>query len=368
MAVNESRTLEKKLIKRLNRYMAKRKKLTKGGAWPVILFIGALLFASYIFNTTLEKKSPSDPSEQYIIEQTSSFGEKETVQLGTVKLIQLTPTPLPTAIPTAAADTCNHDMSKKADPATCKCTAWLVKCEGGKCVDVDTAKSGIPGTKDEVCKQFDQNNWCQTFSKEGDGWYCIGKPVIYLYPQIPTLIDVRVATDGEIFISDPPIEYGRTKQTGGWKSVLALPSGTLLHQGKTYRELFYESVTRDVKRPAKGIVMNKTTIEAELLDFITQLGLTQSDEQQEFLQWWIPQLKNFPTQNIFVSILEEDEKRRLDQVFIQPKPDTFIEFIAYFAPLPEGETVEPLVLPPTPPRIGFTAIEWGGVVDPDPQF
>ncbi|MDO8270174.1 MAG: hypothetical protein Q7T54_05910 [Candidatus Levybacteria bacterium] len=339
--------------------MRKRKKLSRGGIWPPLLFIGLLLSASYVLSTTLDLKSATDTTESYIIQKETNYSQKENVQLGTLDLVQNTPTPV---VPTPAADVCNHDMFKKSDPLKCFCTgAWLIHCEGDVCKEINYSKSGA-GTS-YTCKEVDAAGWCKLFAKEGDGWYCIGKPVIYLYPEVPTLVNVAVATEGEVFVSDPPITYTTTDMTkGGWKNVLALPGGTLLHQGKTYRELFYESITKDVKRPQKGIVIEKTTLEKDLLTFITQLGLTKNDEQQEFLDWWVPQLKNLSSEKLFVSILEKDEKKRLDQVFINPQPDTFIEFIVYFSPLAENETVEPLILPPTPKRIGFTAIEWGGVI------
>jgi hypothetical protein len=216
----------------------------------------------------------------------------------------------------------------------------------------------MPGnSKEEVCKMFDQNQWCDFFSrKDGDGWYCIGKPVIYLYPTKPTYVDVTVETEGNIFISDP------VYPTGGWKNVLAQPDGTLLYQDKTFRELFYESQTPKLKRPEKGIVMETKNLKQGLLQFISGLGLTKKDEQDEFLDWWIPRLNALHSPYIFVSILDNDEKKRVDKVDITPKPDTFIDFVVYFAPRQTNENSNELVLPPAPARRGFTAIEWGGVI------
>lgn len=335
-------------------------KKQKGFLWPPLLFIGLLLFASYIFSTTLILKSATDSNEMYTIQKETNYSQKENVQLGTIDLVQNTPTPV---APTPVTDVCNHDVFKKADPDKCDCEAFLFKCEADKCVDANPDKSVPKGMrKDLICDLANGSNWCTIFGKEGDGWYCVGKPIIYLYPQKPTIVDVKVSTEGEIFVSDPQIEYYNGKTAGGWKNVLALPDGTLIYKEKKYRELFYESLTKSVKRPEKGIVVSQKTLQKDLLSFITQLGLTKSDEQQEFLDWWIPQLEKLPTDRIFVSILEKDEKTRIDKVNISPGPDTFIEFIVYFAPLSNNETVDPLVLPPTPKRIGFTAVEWGGVL------
>ncbi len=168
---------------------------------------------------------------------------------------------------------------------------------------------------------------------------------------------MKVKTAGEIVVSDPHYPIG------GWENILANPDGHFQYHNKTYRELFYETSTTDVKRPSTGIVMDKKNLNSQLTEFIRKIGLTRHDEQQEFLDWWIPKLMNLASDRIFVSILERDEKDRLDSVEITPKPDTFIDFIVYFAPFSNNETVSPLQLPHTPQRQGFTAIEWGGVID-----
>ena len=97
-------------------------------------------------------------------------------------------------------------------------------------------------------------------------------------------------------------------------------------------------------------------------DLIIRLGLIKN-EREEFLEFWIPRIKALNSPYIFVSILEKDEKERIDKVFYSPEPDTRIEFIAYFKPLDFPIAIDPLILPKRPERIGFTAVEWGGVID-----
>ena len=203
----------------------------KGSIIVPMLVLVLIGFAVLLTSGTMVNKSAVDKSEQFGEAEVSSESGKQNLQLKT-----MTFKPKPTPV----TDSCNHDMSKPIDDLDkCKCTAWVVKCEGGKCVDVDIDRSGMPGTKNSICQQFDQNKWCEAFSGGGDGWYCIGKPVIYLYPEKPTLVDVTVKTEGKIVISDPQIEtyggLGSPKQSvGGWTNVLANPDGTLLYQNKTY--------------------------------------------------------------------------------------------------------------------------------------
>jgi hypothetical protein len=133
--------------------------------------------------------------------------------------------------------------------------------------------------------------------------------------------------------------------------------------GKKYNELFYETNVADINAPKNGIVVDSKNLDRELANIITSLGLI-GVEKEEFLDWWLPRLKALNAPYILFSIIDTPEKERIDKVNISPKPDTFIEFMAYFKPLDGPISIPALNLPNTPPeRVGFTAVEWGGVLD-----
>lgn len=324
------------------------------GSIVVPLLLAVLLLGAFITSNTLVNKSATDRNERYTNPTTDSSSQQNNLQLKDVSFTKVTPPP--------TAD-CNHDNGNTTT-SDCDCPQALIECKDKKCIKV--YKSGmIPNPpSDGDCQKDPQHSqydgWC---TMEGlapkDGVYCLGKPVIYLYPQKPTLVDVTVKTEGKIVVSDP------TYPDEGWKNVLANPDGKLLYQGKTYRELFYETESRKLNSPQKGLVFERSKLETKLLAFITQLGLTQSDEQREFLDWWLPRLKALNSPYIFVSLLDNNEKKRLDNVEINPRPDTFIDFIVYFSeyhPVPGSALPPLLVLPEAPKRVGFTAVEWGGVI------
>ena len=320
------------------------KKIMKGNIVLPLLFV-IIGFGILLTSGALVNKSSVDTTEQFGDAEVASSSGKSNLQL---KDISFKPKPTPEAA-------CTADSGNEI-PDACVCPDAHVVCEGGKCKEIIKDKSG-GGFQNYTCAQWDQYGWCKPPYAPHDGHFCIGKPVIYLYPTSDTLVDVSVITEGKVVISDPQIE-----SFGGWKNVLAHPDGTLFYKNATYRELFYETDTTKVTRPNAGIIIEKENLRSKLLAFVTQLGLTRQDEQEEFLDWWIPRLNSISTDKLFVSVLERDEKERLDQVVITPKPDTFIDFIVYFAPLEDHQTVTPLVIPPTPQRKGFTAIEWGGVI------
>jgi len=327
----------------------------------IVIGFGVLLTS----NETLYNQTITDQGILYEGEiEIDNQPNKNNLQLKNVSFKQA-------ATPTTAPDACNHDgeseICKPADPLKCDCVAYLLKCENNICVDANLEKSKMSGTKESVCEKANAEKWCEIFSCGNNGWYCLGKPVIYLYPEKPMLVDVMVITQGKVVVSDPQIElFENSTQNniykGGWSQVYAFPTGLLVYKDNIYRELFYETETQKLKRPARGIALSQDNLESQLRNFITKLGLTRKDEQYEFLDWWIPKLKMIKTPYIYASILEPAEKKRLDTVIISPKPDTMIEFITYFAPLTNPEEIDQLQLPPAPQRKGFTAVEWGGVI------
>ncbi len=187
---------------------------------------------------------------------------------------------------------------------------------------------------------------------------CIAKPIVYLYPTEPTYIDVEVVAPGEVFVSDP--QY----PAGGWRDVLAYPSGDLVYQGSKYKELFYETrVKTKIEMPDAGIVIARERIEHELRSALFKFGL-KDRELEEFLEYWVPTLENLNSDYVFFSVLTPDVKESVDKLIISPEPDTRIEIIAYFKPLGKPVDTKPLYVPESPPvRSGFTMVEWGGTID-----
>lgn len=328
--------------------MKKKKRISKKAHRISFIKIGILLFITCaVFAAILIAKTPKDA-------KIASNDLRTNIQIDTFNPAQ-PQTNMPTITnPTPGSDTiplCPIDSGKPVTlPCICKGHQGIFTCKNRKCV-VENPFDTQPLA--DFCNQY---ILCETSLDQGDGTYCVGKPVIYLYPTTDTYVNVTVETQGKIVISDP--QYPKN----GWKNVLAHPSGKLEYMGKTYRELFYEIESGKVNRPKKGIVLSKHNLKNDLREKIILLGLTKKDEQDEFLDFWIPRLLRLDTSHIFFSVLENEEKKRLDSVFIMPKPDTFIEFIAYFAPLSNTENIPPLTITPAPERNGFTAVEWGGVI------
>ncbi len=341
----------------------KRKKDPKNGLfvffWLVIF--SSLLVAGFILKKTNTLRIASNDSAKNSL-QIDYFIPSRTPTVRPSPIPISTPTPRPTP---GGSIACNHEAYGPVEPG-CICNATLVACRQQRCVGLPR-KSTDPLPPDPPLSPFpcgrnpggdsQYDRICSVFAKGGNGIYCVEKPVIYLYPEKNTLVNVQVHTSGSITISDP--HYPEE----GWQKVLAHPDGALFYHGKTYSELFYETGVSQVVAPKTGIVIPTQNLEADLRHYISLLGLTKDREQQEFLDWWVPRLQALYSPYIFFSVLEQSEKKKVDSVEISPKPDTFIEFLAYFKQLSKIEPVEKLEITPAPKRLGFTAVEWGGVID-----
>ena len=208
----------------------------------------------------------------------------------------------------------------------------------------------------------------ETYKISSDGWYMTvyspeekatielelvlpepAKPVIYLYPQAPTEVEVKLDFNGALSCTYP--EYKE-----GWK-VTAYPDGTLIDTatGREYSYLFWEGVSNVPYDMSRGFVVKGQDTATFLQNILSEMGLTPR-EYNEFIVYWLPQMQN----NAYNLItFQTDVYTKNAKLTITPKPDSMLRvFMAYKAleePIEIGEPViEPFV------RQGFCVVEWGG--------
>lgn len=174
------------------------------------------------------------------------------------------------------------------------------------------------------------------------------KPVIYLYPEKETDVSVRLDYRGRLTCTYPAYQ-------DGWQ-VTAKPDGTLIDaDGKTYRYLYWEGLSRADYDFSKGFCIAGKDTAAFLEDALAQLGLTR-EEANEFIIYWLPLMQENPYNLIAFQrdIYEAQAVLRID-----PQPDTLIRVFMAWAPTENRVDLPPQALS-SPVRNGFTAVEWGG--------
>ena len=175
------------------------------------------------------------------------------------------------------------------------------------------------------------------------------KPILYFYPEVPTLCSVSLSLNGRLTCTYPDYEKG-------WKDFTAYPDGTLIFpDGKEYYALYWEGIQSVEWDFSKGFsVRGEDT--ADFLEWaLSELGLTPR-EANEFIIYWLPLMQDNPYNVITFQSTLYTESACLE---ITPTPDSLLRvFMAYY-PSPTEVEIEPQVFDGFE-RHGFTVVEWGG--------
>ncbi|MGN1135933.1 MAG: hypothetical protein ACI4SF_06920 [Oscillospiraceae bacterium] len=175
------------------------------------------------------------------------------------------------------------------------------------------------------------------------------KPVIYLYPEKTTEVNVGLDLDGQLTCAYP--DYGN-----GWR-VIAKPDGTLydMHSGNEYSYLFWEASLNADWDMDEGFVVKGSDTADFLREKLSYMGLTPK-EYNEFIVYWLPLMQNNKYNLI---TFQTDTYENAAKLEITPKPDSILRVFMAFKPLDEFEEIPQQELS-TFERKGFAVVEWGG--------
>ena len=174
------------------------------------------------------------------------------------------------------------------------------------------------------------------------------KPVIYLYPTVPTEVRVTLTLDGTLGTTWPVYEDGWT--------VAAQPDGTLTDAaGEPYSYLFWDGSLNTGHDFSEGFCVAGADTAAFLRDTLSALGLTPR-EYNEMIVYWLPQMQNNAYNLISFQYETYTDAARLH---IEPAPDSLLRVFMAWQALDEPVEIPPQTLTGFE-RHGFTVVEWGG--------
>ena len=214
----------------------------------------------------------------------------------------------------------------------------------------------LPGYGDDIksgrmvesTKTYQVNEDTILLNRIRAGW---GKPVIYIYPEEETEVNVKLAKSECLTVSYP--RYG----ANGW-NVVAKPDGTLTDT-KTGRELYclyYESNnTLDKDAYKDGFIVKGEDMQSFLEEKLAILGLNER-EAEEFIIYWLPKLEE--NEYTFIRFAESEYINSEMPLEINPAPDNLIRVLMEFKAIDKPFEVEEQKLT-TPSRDGYTVVEWG---------
>lgn len=182
----------------------------------------------------------------------------------------------------------------------------------------------------------------------------VGKPVIYLYPELKEDIQVQLDYKGKIIADYPKYD----EKLKGW-SITAYPDGKIINRldNQEYSYLFWEGKPKEKIdwNLSKGFIVRGEDTKEFLQKTLSQIGLTPK-EYNEFIVYWFPMMQN----NKYNLIHFADEQyTNTAPLTINPKPDSVLRVFMVYKPLEEQMEIEEQEIKPFE-RKGFTVIEWGG--------
>ena len=187
-----------------------------------------------------------------------------------------------------------------------------------------------------------------TYKTDDPAECVLAKPVIYLYPEETTQVEVTLDVDGELLSTWPA--YG-----DGW-TVTAQPDGTLTDaDGNEYSYLFWDAWSDTEWDFSQGFCVAGEDTGEFLRRALSDLGLTPR-EYNEFIVYWLPLMQKNPYNLISFQSEVYEESAKLT---ITPEPDSVLRVFMAWKPLEEkveiaAQPLEPFV------REGFAVVEWGG--------
>ena len=179
----------------------------------------------------------------------------------------------------------------------------------------------------------------------------MAKPVIYLYPQHETVVDVKISLKTSELSTTYP-DYG-----DGWR-VLAMPDGSLVNlaDGSHHAYLFWDSCNdRTHYDFSEGFCVSGKDTESFLKEKLTYMGLTES-EMNDFIVYWLPKMEH---NNYNLISFQKDAYTEAAELTVTPKPDSMLRVFMAYVPLEKPSEVKPQKLTAFE-RSGYTVVEWGG--------
>ncbi len=184
------------------------------------------------------------------------------------------------------------------------------------------------------------------------------KPVIYVYPQTPIDVRIKLNVKGKLDFTYPAYNNGWT--------FMAEPNGTIHTNGKQYDYLFWDGqVTVNAADPKmqEGFIVQKDSLVPFFENKLYAMGLSPR-EAQDFITFWCPLMDVNETNFVHFEFTKGYDQ--FAEIAITPKPDNLFRMFMVWSNANglDAATIKPQQMEKAN-RSGFTVIEWGGAEAPE---
>ena len=128
--------------------------------------------------------------------------------------------------------------------------------------------------------------------------------------------------------------------------------------GRNLYCLYWEGNQKQEYEFKDGFVVAGKDSAKFLEEKLSIIGLN-AKERNEFIMYWLPIIESNEHNLIYFELTEELQKQ--NELIITPQPDTLIRIRMHVMKVDKNTKIKEQYLS-TQDRIGFTAIEWGGVI------
>lgn len=176
------------------------------------------------------------------------------------------------------------------------------------------------------------------------------KPVLYLYPMLPTFVNVTFKYPESLTTTYP-------KYKDNWK-IFAIPNGDLRDlENKYYYGLYWEENLNHRVDFKEGFYVTKENAIEFLEEKLSIIGLNDR-ERNEFIMYWLPILEKNGKSLVYFELTEERDS--YSPIYISPKPNSMLRMAIHVKKVDKKVNIKEQKLA-TFKRTGFTAVEWGGI-------
>lgn len=178
------------------------------------------------------------------------------------------------------------------------------------------------------------------------------EPILYLYPESATEVEVSLDDKINVIAADPVLETN-------WR-MHAEHDGTLtdLRNFKKHDYIFWEGISTYLPPLQKGFVVDTTHLDSFFDEKLNELGLIDK-EIEDFKEAWLKEFKETPY--YFIGFYDQSIIDKYAPMSISPEPETIIRILMDYRPLTDYEKTEVPDLKIAPKRKGFTVVEWAGL-------